>query len=61
MLYEGDSPDNGAFTDFIRMRDIPVYRINEWLYDTDYMANIICETFRIAGTKGWASPPTSTS
>ncbi len=52
VLYEGDSPDNGVFADFIALRDIPVYRISEWLYDTDYMANIICETFRIAGTKG---------
>lgn len=52
VLYEGDSPDSEAFADFIRMRDIPIYRINEWLYDADYMANLIGETFRIAGIKG---------
>ncbi len=52
VLYEGDSPDNAVYADFIRTRDIPIYRINEWLYDADYMASIICETFRIAGTKG---------
>ena len=52
VLYEGGSPDSEAYSEFIRMRDIPIYRINEWLYDAEYMTGIICETFGIAGTKG---------
>ena len=52
VLYEGDSPDGAAYAEYIRMRDIPAYRINEWLYDRDFMTGVICETFGISGTKG---------
>ena len=52
VLYEGNSPDGEAYSDYIKMREIPIYRINEWLYDSEFMSNIICETFRISGTKG---------
>ncbi|MBN1497462.1 MAG: DNA mismatch repair protein MutS, partial [Spirochaetes bacterium] len=52
VLYEGDSPDSGAYSEYIRMRDIPIYRINEWLYDAEFMTGIIAETFGIAGTRG---------
>ena len=40
VLYEGDSPDGAAYAEYIRMRDIPAYRINEWLYDRDFMTEI---------------------
>jgi DNA mismatch repair protein MutS len=52
VLHEGDSPDSEAFVESIRMRDIPIYRINEWLYDREFMAGVICETFKVAGVKG---------
>jgi DNA mismatch repair protein MutS len=52
VLYEGDSPDSESYSDYIKMREIPIYRINEWLYDLEFMSKIICETFRISGTKG---------
>ncbi len=52
VLREGDEPDDEKFAAIIRGRNIPIYRINEWLYDTDYMTNIICETYGLAGIKG---------
>ena len=52
VLYDGDSTDSEAYIDFIKMRDIPIYRINEWLYDREFMTGVISETFSIAGTKG---------
>ncbi len=52
VVYEGGSPDSGAYSEYLRMRDIPIYRINEWLYDAEFMTGIIAETFGIAGTRG---------
>ncbi|PKL40628.1 MAG: DNA mismatch repair protein MutS [Spirochaetae bacterium HGW-Spirochaetae-1] len=52
ILREGSDPNDGSFIEFIRGRDIPVYRINEWLYDTDYMRDLICDVYKTAGTKG---------
>ncbi|MDR3237558.1 MAG: DNA mismatch repair protein MutS [Spirochaetia bacterium] len=40
------------FLDYINKRGIPMYRINKWLYDTDYMRKSICDVFQTAGTKG---------
>ncbi len=52
ILYEPGLEENEAFVDFIRMREVPLYRINEWLYEKEYMTGVISETFKIAGTKG---------
>ena len=52
VLFEGGSTDSGEFVEFLKARDIPLYRINEWLYDADYMTGVICDTFKIAGVKG---------
>ncbi|MFC1669148.1 DNA mismatch repair protein MutS [Spirochaetota bacterium] len=48
----GDKPEDSIFAEFIKNRDISIYKINEWFYDIDYMNNIICETFDIASIKG---------
>ncbi len=52
VLREGDEPDDEKFNAIVRERNVPIYRINEWLYDTDYMTEIICETYRLANIKG---------
>ena len=52
VLCEGEQPDDSVFTEIIRSRDIPVYRINEWFYDIEYMKNLLCDTYRIAGING---------
>jgi DNA mismatch repair protein MutS len=52
VFYGGSAPDGEAYAEYLSLRDIPVYRINEWLYDTEFMTTIISETFRLSGTKG---------
>ncbi|MCL2026684.1 MAG: DNA mismatch repair protein MutS, partial [Leptospirales bacterium] len=49
--YKEDTSDD-EFSDYIERRGISVYRINSWLYDADYMRNIICDVFQTATTKG---------
>lgn len=52
VFYGGGSPDAESFAEFLTLRGVPLFRINEWLYDDDFMSSIICETYKIAGTKG---------
>ncbi len=49
---EGRGPEDGIYLEYIKSRDIPVYKINDWLYDADYMSDLICSTFDIISTKG---------
>ena len=49
--YREDASDD-EFFDYIERRGISVYHINRWLYDADYMRNIICDVFQTATTKG---------
>ncbi len=37
---------------YLKSRGIPVNRINEWLYDVEYLTSAIAEAFRLAGIKG---------
>jgi DNA mismatch repair protein MutS len=53
VMLETENPDDSSYMDFLRNRDIPVYRINRWLYDTDYMKAMICEAFGTAGIAGF--------
>ena len=46
-----DASDD-EFFDYIERRAISMYHINSWLYDADYMRNIICDVFQTATTKG---------
>lgn len=52
VLREGNGPDDEIFSDHIKNRDIPIYRINEWLYDLDYMNDLICDIYQVVNTKG---------
>ncbi len=52
VLSDGEEQDDDRFSDYIKGRDIPVYRISEWLYDTDYLRETINEVFHIASPKG---------
>jgi len=40
------------YTQFLENREIPLSRLNEWLYDREYLENAIKDTFRIATVKG---------
>jgi DNA mismatch repair protein MutS len=44
--------DDSVFMDFLKNSDIPVYSISEWLYDPDYMRDLITSTYAISGVKG---------
>ncbi|MBN2079632.1 MAG: DNA mismatch repair protein MutS [Spirochaetes bacterium] len=52
VVRDGEDPSAEPFIEYLRMRDIPVYRINDWLYDTEFMRDLICETYGTAGTSG---------
>ena len=52
VLYTSDLPDGEAFAEVIRSRGIPVCRMHEWLYDSDYLSNAIAEAYKTAGTSG---------
>ncbi len=52
VMRETGQDKDRIFSDIISSKNIPVYKINEWLYDHDYMKNLICETYGIVGTKG---------
>ncbi len=52
VVRDADDPDAEPFIEYLKMMEIPVYRINDWLYDAEYMTDIIGETFGTAGIKG---------
>ncbi len=52
VLREGNEPEDEVFVEHIKSRDIPIYRINEWLYDIDFMKDLICHVYDIGNTKG---------
>ena len=53
VLKESSDPEDTRFTDHIANREIPVYRINEWYYDLDYMTDVIKKVFKLANIKGF--------
>ena len=52
VLHEGENPDDEIYTEYLKSINIPIYRINEWLYDSDFMEGIICEILKISSLKG---------
>ncbi len=52
VFLEGDAPEDIVFAEHMKNRGIPLYRINEWLYDREFMHGLICEVFGTASTKG---------
>ncbi|HSV97519.1 MAG TPA: DNA mismatch repair protein MutS [Spirochaetota bacterium] len=43
--------DDGVLR-YLKSQGIPVNKINDWLYDGDYLASSIAEAFQLAGIKG---------
>ncbi len=52
VVRDGDDPASEPFIEYLKMREIPIFRINDWLYDTEFMRDLICETYGTAGTSG---------
>jgi len=49
---ETGNEEDLKFSEQIKSTNIPIYRINEWLYDLDYLKNLFCEIYNIASLKG---------
>ncbi|MGL4370805.1 MAG: DNA mismatch repair protein MutS, partial [Spirochaetota bacterium] len=47
-----DEKENATYRSFLDSRNIPVNRINEWLYDTEYLTGTIKAAFSVSGLKG---------
>ena len=53
IILKGDEfPENKALIDFIFNKNIPIYRIDQWRYDLDYLKDLICQIFSTSNTKG---------
>jgi len=52
VLRESSNADDGKYSDYITNKDIPVYKIHEWYYDTDYLTETIKEVFNLSTIKG---------
>ncbi len=47
-----DSPDEDIFIEYIKMKNIPIYRINDWLFDRNYMEKVILGAYGLNNLKG---------
>lgn len=45
-------PDDAQYAQAVAARSIPVSKINEWLYDTDYLTSTITDVFNLASVRG---------
>lgn len=45
-------PDDAQYAQAVAARSIPVSKINEWLYDTDYLTSTIADVFNLASVRG---------
>ena len=52
VFHEGESPEDIGYAEYLKNRNIPLYQINDWLYDRDFMHGLICEVYGTASTKG---------
>ncbi len=51
-IYHGIDDTDDRVLRYLKNQGIPVNRINDWLYDVDYLASAIAEAFQLAGIKG---------
>ncbi len=52
VLRESGLADDEPFIGYIKNRSIPVSRINEWLYDREYLTATIRDVYKLAGITG---------
>lgn len=57
IMRESGDPDDERFSRHVRAMGVPSGRLNDWLYDEEYLQSTIRESFRLAGTKGLGIPP----
>ncbi|TAL33028.1 MAG: DNA mismatch repair protein MutS [Spirochaetes bacterium] len=52
ILHGRGAEEDEPFAAHVRARNIPVNRINDWLYDIDYMTGTITQAYALASVKG---------
>ncbi len=51
-IYHGVEDAGDRVIKYLKNQGIPVNKINEWLYDGDYLASTIAEAFQLAASRG---------
>lgn len=52
IIYTRSFETDGLFTEFIKNRNIPVHTLNEWIYEKEYLTEVICSTMGVQNLKG---------
>ncbi len=52
IIYSRSFETDSVFTEFIKNRSIPVHTLNEWIYEKEYLTEVICSTMGVHGLKG---------
>jgi len=52
IIYSRTFETDSVFTEFIKNRSIPVHTLNEWIYEKEYLTEVICTTMGVHGLKG---------
>ncbi len=52
IIYARSFETDSKYTEFIKNKDIPVHTLNEWIYEKDYLTEVICSTMGVHGLKG---------
>ena len=52
IVYARSFETDSRYTEFIKNRNIPVQTLNEWVYEKDYLTEVICSTMQVHSLKG---------
>ena len=52
IIYSRSFETDSVFTEFIKNRSIPVHTLNEWIYEKEYLTEVICSTMGVHSLKG---------
>lgn len=52
IIYARSFETDSRYTEFIKNRSIPVHTLNEWIYEKEYLTEVICSTMGVHGLKG---------
>ena len=52
IIYARSFETDIKYTEFIKNRNIPVHTLNEWVYEKDYLTEVICSTMQVHNLKG---------
>ncbi len=52
IIYARSFETDSKYMEFIKNKNIPVHTLNEWIYEKDYLTEVICSTMGVHGLKG---------